>query len=363
MRFVRLLRRALICGLSLSALLAAVVWLAPGDDHFDRILDFDRDDDSLYVTLQWDRFSGGLSYFGGLRLLFENPHVRVALSSRQGQIDSFDWAYLRPTSRVERARHWCGPGGFHFERFDGPGRYPLERQTNAGVPCWLFVSILSFYPAWTLLRGPLRRGYRVRRRLCVCCGYSLTGLPDPRCSECGERIHEVRFFRQRFRFCILRIRSIIRLATIGVFAFGAALAGFLWLDLQVWEPLHALVPGDSHDHNEFPPWVGVQLNLGFGPVDRWSLVSLSYARRADAFELSREEQIPSGGGRMSEWAGAGFVVRRCDVNNDSPSKRLTTLEVPCWFAVVGLSAYPVAVMGRTSRRGRPNRKEQDGLQT
>ncbi len=48
--------------------------------------------------------------------------------------------------------------------------------------------VLGVYPAIAFIRGPVRRWRRRKHGLCIHCGYNLTGLTEPRCPECGERI-------------------------------------------------------------------------------------------------------------------------------------------------------------------------------
>ncbi len=71
--------------------------------------------------------------------------------------------------------------------YDSPlydGIWP--RQIEVIVPLWLPLVVLLAYPTTFVIRGPLRRHRRRKRGLCIHCGYSLKGLPEPRCPECGE---------------------------------------------------------------------------------------------------------------------------------------------------------------------------------
>ena len=54
------------------------------------------------------------------------------------------------------------------------------------LPRGLFFVVFAAYPTLAFIRGPLRRHRRRKHGLCVRCGYNLTGLPKPRCPECGE---------------------------------------------------------------------------------------------------------------------------------------------------------------------------------
>ncbi len=56
------------------------------------------------------------------------------------------------------------------------------------VPIWALLLVLLLYPSVAGLLGPIRRAYRRRAGRCVKCAYDLTGLPSPRCPECGTQI-------------------------------------------------------------------------------------------------------------------------------------------------------------------------------
>lgn len=59
---------------------------------------------------------------------------------------------------------------------------------------WLPVLLLIAYPVVALLLERIHhylRRYRQKRGLCPKCGYNLTGLPEPRCPECGTKIEHL----------------------------------------------------------------------------------------------------------------------------------------------------------------------------
>ncbi len=57
--------------------------------------------------------------------------------------------------------------------------------TIVAIPLWFIVLTCGAYPFVVLVVAPIRRHRRRKRNECIRCGYSLTGLPEPRCPECG----------------------------------------------------------------------------------------------------------------------------------------------------------------------------------
>jgi len=65
---------------------------------------------------------------------------------------------------------------------------PRNIETSVEFPCWAPVLLFSTWPVVAFIRGPYRRATRRARGFCRKCGYSLTGLVEPRCPECGARM-------------------------------------------------------------------------------------------------------------------------------------------------------------------------------
>jgi len=59
------------------------------------------------------------------------------------------------------------------------------RTTWLVFPFWLSASILAFFAAVPVMRGPVRLWWRKSHGWCVECGYDLRGTRGKRCSECG----------------------------------------------------------------------------------------------------------------------------------------------------------------------------------
>ena len=60
-------------------------------------------------------------------------------------------------------------------------------DAHVRVPTWFAMLLLLLWPAAAYVRGPLRRRFRRRLRLCVECGYDRSGNATDVCPECGAR--------------------------------------------------------------------------------------------------------------------------------------------------------------------------------
>ena len=67
-------------------------------------------------------------------------------------------------------------------------KFGSYRRTWLVFPLWLSTAALALICAFPVAQGPLRRQYRMRRGLCLHCGYDLTGNLSGRCPECGARV-------------------------------------------------------------------------------------------------------------------------------------------------------------------------------
>jgi hypothetical protein len=70
------------------------------------------------------------------------------------------------------------------DRSDLVPYYAVELTVSSWLPAGLF----GVWPAWALIRGPIRRRRRRTRGQCPGCGYDLTGNMSGLCPECGKAI-------------------------------------------------------------------------------------------------------------------------------------------------------------------------------
>jgi hypothetical protein len=63
-----------------------------------------------------------------------------------------------------------------------------SRELIVQLPFWFLILVVSAYPAYALLTGPIRRYIRRARGSCVKCAYNLTGNTSGVCPECGTKV-------------------------------------------------------------------------------------------------------------------------------------------------------------------------------
>lgn len=71
-------------------------------------------------------------------------------------------------------------------RLRGGGNH-AARIAFVRLPIWLIAGVLLLIPLRAAIFGPVLFRRRRRRNHCGYCGYDLTGLPEPRCPECGNQ--------------------------------------------------------------------------------------------------------------------------------------------------------------------------------
>jgi hypothetical protein len=148
-----MIRKAIIAILSFVAVSLFVVYMARVDHVY---------------WMEWgsrytDREAWGFSLIrGGLGIWYNSPNPEQTYYERNFNTRGFRLNILE-----------------HYEGY---------RYCYARIPLWLPAALAAVYPVLTFIRGPLRRRRRRRKGLCPNCGYNLTGLPEPRCPECGKQI-------------------------------------------------------------------------------------------------------------------------------------------------------------------------------
>ncbi len=78
------------------------------------------------------------------------------------------------------------PGTQEWECFRRFGNTSKADLYYVQFPIWSAAGSFLLFPIFALVRGPCRRWCRRHCGLCLKCGNNLTGLPEPRCPECGR---------------------------------------------------------------------------------------------------------------------------------------------------------------------------------
>jgi hypothetical protein len=104
--------------------------------------------------------------------------------------DNFIAALFYPNTHAPPCQHDYVVGPFAFREivFKSEGIVEYPHILTMEIPCWAAVLALSTYPMFAFLRGPFLRWHRRRHNRCAKCAYSLAGLIESRCPECGTPI-------------------------------------------------------------------------------------------------------------------------------------------------------------------------------
>ncbi len=123
--------------------------------------------------------------YGGIYLDSPNGFVRMEVWRADGRALRHVYSHASPNAIAPYAV--LSPRWQPARR----GRRPLVRLYGVRTWMWVPIAILAVYPISTFSRERIRQRVRLvrsRRGQCLDCGYNLTGLPEPRCPECGSAI-------------------------------------------------------------------------------------------------------------------------------------------------------------------------------
>lgn len=123
------------------------------------------------------------SHFGSHSISFSKGNVR------------YGYYFWGSNDYAEKHCHFYKLGPYEIRLFHivtlaaTPPRPNVDEILTVSLQCpfWNLTILTAVVPVLLLIRGPLRRWRRQSRGLCTQCGYDLTGLPEPRCPECGKQ--------------------------------------------------------------------------------------------------------------------------------------------------------------------------------
>ncbi len=116
-----------------------------------------------------------------------NPGLAVSAGLSRGIANVQVRVDAKPIVPWHKKTEVLGVAGLSLGRYAGW----FGRGGNVSVRAWVGAGLagafLAVYPAVHFFRV-IRLRRRLRDGLCLRCGYNLTGLPEPRCPECGTPI-------------------------------------------------------------------------------------------------------------------------------------------------------------------------------
>jgi len=106
---------------------------------------------------------------------------------QQGQLRISVWySGVSPRSAVTQERQFLNFGS--KVAINATPLNTINHLRRICVPLWLPSCFFFSSFVFLLIRGPIRTMWRLRHNLCLRCGYSLDGLTEPRCPECGSEV-------------------------------------------------------------------------------------------------------------------------------------------------------------------------------
>lgn len=128
--------------------------------------------------------TGAYSYWRGIPenaiwISYEETKPRFQVAMVRGTLHAVYSEPLSGRQRIAKSEKKLGP--FYFRE----AQIGIAHARGGGAPFWAPAALLLVCPAVALMSGPIRRRRRRKRGECAKCGYNLTGLPEPRCPECG----------------------------------------------------------------------------------------------------------------------------------------------------------------------------------
>lgn len=115
----------------------------------------------------------------------DNASVMIAFEGGQVRLSHW-WYYDNIRSAFTATREALG-FGYYVHRIDTPHRVTLQIH-RVWFPAVIAVSVFGAYPSFVILSAIARYIHRRRRHGCRKCGYTLVGLSEPRCPECGSDV-------------------------------------------------------------------------------------------------------------------------------------------------------------------------------
>lgn len=137
---------------------------------------------SIWCTFYWELIAG--SQFVGVNIERSQASLYV--------VSGFDTDFIEMEVSIARKliKAVAAGSAFKYGRYDRPVHTApgTRRLIRFKFPLWVPFIVFGIFPVLSMIRASLRRQRRRKRNECLDCGYNLTGLPEPRCPECGANL-------------------------------------------------------------------------------------------------------------------------------------------------------------------------------